>query len=685
MASMDTNASAIAESTISMALSKFPEPPSSIPSTPLRSEFGAISSPSRTTFSVPPLNSPPRHLSVQDAGHSKPSSSRVPGRSHFSKKDSTPFYGPYVRGNLPESSQTPLTHDSDGTSAIDVDAIEERLLPTSFITSLLQENKAQRRLKHNTTGDNMSGISEMTYPPLDQLDSDDTLYSCHSSGGPPDSHMPPSAYPLAQKFSNRISGDSETLHSNQGHMPMIRTASISRGVRVQGTSIVGIAPATLHNLSSANQYSSSLDAHNPDKSLHRRLPSTPEADDDDHKVFNSYSPSPFLHTEPAEPHIKDTAVDLAPTSLLSRISAISLRPWWKVKPLPPVPEISLTTEYTHRKYEESASLPELINRAGALQDLLAKGQNPHHSMTSLFEPSLAPHSVREVVGDKSETASRAVTSPVIHQLAAANASATRRKKRIYFLILVVALTAIGAGVGVFKSHEKQRPLACKGAFTGAACNLGNHFLSLSLITLTGTLDATCVCTSSTICNGLARAVVDLLPIVNQNFLTNISLTSAYNSLWIMQGSPTTSNCASQALLADVGNSNDQHLYPNRTQWAQTALLWNAIQTQDMNATEQLQQFVQKIPWTSLGTTDGPISTTNSEQEFSTTVGGFTFNFASQTATQPSASFVTLGQPTNSQLSRVSSQTQTTLDRMYAFAQGMSFSRTPRPFHSNKSK
>jgi hypothetical protein len=139
-------------------------------------------------------------------------------------------------------------------------------------------------------------------------------------------------------------------------------------------------------------------------------------------------------------------------------------------------------------------------------------------------------------------------------------------------------------------------------------------------------------------------------------------------------------------LADIGNSNGEHLYPNRTQWAQAALLWNAIQTQDRDAAGQLQRFVQKIPWTSLGTTDGPVSAVaDSEQRFSTTVAGFTFDFASQTVTEPSASFVTLGQPTIAQISRVNSQTQTILDRMYAFAQGMSFSQCLNLFHSNKNK
>lgn len=215
----------------------------------------------------------------------------------------------------------------------------------------------------------------------------------------------------------------------------------------------------------------------------------------------------------------------------------------------------------------------------------------------------------------------------------------------------------------------------------------NYFLPLSniLITLINILDATCVCTSSATCNNLAKVVVDLLPLVNQNFATNISSASAYSSLWIMQGSLTTSNCAPQAHLVDVGDGNDQHLHPNHIQWAQTALLWNAIQTQDTNAAGRLQQFVQKIPWTSLGTTDGPVSTANSEREFSTTIAGFTFNFASQTVTQPSASFVALGQPTNAQISRVSSQAQTTLDRMYAFAQGLFFSQYPQSFYSNRNK
>ena len=376
----------------------------------------------------------------------------------------------------------PSAYDSDGTSTIDAGATEDRFLPTSYTTSSLQENKAQQRFKQTTTSDAMSGISEMTYPPLDQLDTDDTLYAFYLSGRPIDSRMPPSAYSREREPSNRISGDSETLHSSQDHAPIIRTGSISHGVRAQGVSVVGIAPATLRNFSAAKRFSSSLDTKRPqstDKSLHPRLSTTYEAGDDlsdSHKSLNSsYSPSfpsttgtrgALLRSGPAEPHIKDTVMDSAPTSLLSRISGISLRRafvWRKVKALPPIPKfplIPLPTEYANRRYEGSSS--------------------------ASFDVSFGhPHTVYETGGAKSKNAPMAaasrlsplhmVLSPAKHQPAATNAL-VRRKRRICFviiLVLIAVLAAIGAGVGVaVGSRKKQRLPACTGAFTGAACNLG---------------------------------------------------------------------------------------------------------------------------------------------------------------------------------------------------------------------
>lgn len=178
-----------------------------------------------------------------------------------------------------------------------------------------------------------------------------------------------------------------------------------------------------------------------------------------------------------------------------------------------------------------------------------------------------------------------------------------------------------------------------------------------------------MCTSSTNCNGLAQAIINLIPIVNREFSVNLTSASTYSNIWLMQGSPTTNDCASQALLLDVGPDINQLTSPNRTQWVRAAMLWNAVQTQDIDASQKMTDFVQSRSWNTLNNTDGPV---NADPSFSTTIAGFTYNYAAQTVTQPSATFVGLGQPSNEQISRVSSVAQSTLDRMYTYAQGMTF-------------
>lgn len=436
--SIDTNASN-AESTISLGLYRFPEPPSSTPSTPLRSEFGGTPSPSRTTFPQSVHLNSSQRLSIH-ASRFNLSSLHTASRDRSSKTNSASFYEPHAKDNPPGFSQTPSANEFDGTSTTD-DTTGERVLPTSFIAALSQENKAQRRIERNI----MSGIPEMTYPPLlDQLDTDKALYACNSSGRPLTSHVPPPASMQARKPFNRISGDSETPHV-QGHMPIIRTASVSQGVFLPVASVVGFAPAALCHVSGTKRCSSSVDGLSSiDKSFHRLTYET--ADDlSDSKTFDSLSP--FLSTagargalrgKPAEPHFKATVVDPAPTSLLSRISGMSLR---RKKIKPPGLEFSHKTG----SVQGTGGLkPETISMAAASH------LSPSHTIPSAK-----------------------------HQPAATDASASRKKKRIYFLIffvLIVALAAIGAGVGVsVASRSKQRLPACAGNLTGVACNLGNDF------------------------------------------------------------------------------------------------------------------------------------------------------------------------------------------------------------------
>lgn len=160
--------------------------------------------------------------------------------------------------------------------------------------------------------------------------------------------------------------------------------------------------------------------------------------------------------------------------------------------------------------------------------------------------------------------------------------------------------------------------------------------------------------------------------MNGIFRANYTAASAYSSLWLMLGGSQGRSCASQAVLLDVGTGLDQLTFPNRTQWAQAALLWNVLQTQDSVAALKLQNFVQNLPWKLLEASDGPVN--NAElTSFSISASGYTFNFASQTVTQPSGSFVTLGQPPAAQIQRVSQNAMAALDRMYTFAQGIPFS------------
>ena len=129
------------------------------------------------------------------------------------------------------------------------------------------------------------------------------------------------------------------------------------------------------------------------------------------------------------------------------------------------------------------------------------------------------------------------------------------------------------------------------------------------------------------------------------------------------------DCAAQARLVDVSPALDSQSMPNRTEWAQGALLWTFVLSQNTSSVGQLRNFISKARWKSL-TGDGPA--TGSSSGFSTTQLGYTFDFAAQTIAELGVSFVTDGQPSNAQLVEVDYTAHATLDRMYSFASGACF-------------
>jgi hypothetical protein len=159
--------------------------------------------------------------------------------------------------------------------------------------------------------------------------------------------------------------------------------------------------------------------------------------------------------------------------------------------------------------------------------------------------------------------------------------------------------------------------------------------------------------------------------MNRLFSTNVTVNSLSNALWVSQGTPNGDNCASQSVLVDVAPALEPNKFRNRTQWAQSALLWNLVQSQDLVAVAKMQKFVVNAAWGALGDSDGPVS--NDASAFSITSSGFVFNFATQTVTNPNVSFVNNGQPTSSQIAQVGTIAMSALDRMYSYALGRPFS------------
>lgn len=203
-------------------------------------------------------------------------------------------------------------------------------------------------------------------------------------------------------------------------------------------------------------------------------------------------------------------------------------------------------------------------------------------------------------------------------------------------------------------------------------------IQLCLISLSLS-DSTCVCTSSeSRCSPLAQNLIDLIPSVNGIFSSNVTQTDVYNSLWYVQGTMSRDDCSPQSLLVDEGKGLDEVAFPNRTRWTQTALLWHVLQSQDIESANAMRDFVHRAPWKTLSV-DGP---TNLEDGFTATFSGHIFNFAAQTVTLPTASFVSQGQPTRGQIARVGTIAQAALDRIYTSAQGKSLFEEPLETRNN---
>ncbi|KAI0271388.1 hypothetical protein BC834DRAFT_818152 [Gloeopeniophorella convolvens] len=714
-ASLLTSASGIADSTISfntyatgiteesLRLSQFPPPPNTLPASPV-AERG-IPSPTQSAFTVIGPASPLRRVATPPVRPAPSVASRglvdhgalSDGQTNRSQRPLPQPRPPSPTSVLTTGGLSPFDWH-EGSSIISVDPTEERMLSTSFITGLLSSTTSMKSRDGAPHGprsryqaDAGSLVSEMTYPPPS---------SQHREGMPGPAHLPPSSYPFAkpaERPDSRTENENDTVASFDAYSAIIQpSVGLTRKV-----SLMGMAPATLRHVASGDSDSSHLQSPqtysstmplNPQQTsappsligqlqltginppLNTPQPATPATAD-----FRASSKNSVVKRQRRASTHSTKTVKSQVSSFVSAAGQRTVRAaratmeWMSVKPLPPVPtipNISLYQEEAHRRMEGSVPLPELVARADRLNAMLNSGRLPGDSVSEFsrvgFE-KINPNGVRASGLDTGAGGRRRQSATFPSGLPTGEGPGSPSKTRAFLerplsrsskiklfagLAFVTLLIVIGVIVGVIAGHKHSHAPSCVTNRTGNACDL----------------DSTCVCTSTAgQCNPLAQSLITLIPIVNGQFGANFTPAGVANAMFSSQDSALGDDCAAQARMVDVSPALDSQRAPNRTEWAQSALLWTFVQSQNTTSVGKLRDFVSKAKWTSLSG-DGPVT---GHSEFSTTQLGYTFDFAAQTTTEPNVSFVTDGQPSNSQLAEVSSTARGALDRMYAFASASS--------------
>ena len=426
--SVDTNASALAESTISIGqIAKFPEPPSSIPNSPVASTFAAATA---RQLPVPPrLQAPapqPRKLP------------RPPPTSLFHHDHVDPSHSFVQPSSNPQTTSNSIlsAHDwHDGASSIDVNTVLPNPLPTSFITALLQENKIKRT---STTSLALSGTSETLYSRNvpgrcgGQLD---------ASSGP---GSPTAALPLpydSPKSVDRISGTT--------------TKSVASSETLKTDVLLEKRP----DFADAKELDCGR-AHQPYVLSQDQTAS---------------EPSRSQHGSPASVR--------SSKSFLSRMSRrlsqhhLFVRKTKLLPPVPILPSISLAQQRTQHELDMSSALPDLINRASTLRKMLENGQRPHSNVGSFEVVSL--RNTARIISDAQDGKHNSGTvtwgnssSTWYQKFQRAYASRTCKRKRIVIACFILIIFLIcGLVLGPVLGLRKHPQSSCPKGKVGSKCNI----------------------------------------------------------------------------------------------------------------------------------------------------------------------------------------------------------------------
>jgi hypothetical protein len=524
----DSYDSAVAESTISfntlatglsgitgetVRLSQFPPPPE----TPMTAVFGSTISSSvgtRPTLSAPGASSFARHppLSPLRAAYARTPS---PRSAHGSPIPSPlPSPAPAVHRNSPPASARHFlpTDWHDGSSSIDVQPFEAKMLSTNAITELLSSSESTMSAGSELTSSyvskrkpgygSVSQFSEMTYPPpsyrapttaRSQLDhihdvvvhAADETYLQPPSGG----------------------GDNDTIASFDGNAQIVRYAGVSRKVSVVGMAQARAQPFPSPESVGVPSLRDSMTTFNSQHPLQRTL-SIP-------RTAEELEGTPVNHARPSMRPVRARGTSTySNKSMKSQVSGLiyaagegaariarSTAEWFRVKPLPPVPirtDMTIAQEQQHKRDDYAQSLPALAARAQRLEALVAQGRLPANSVYSgemlggegyekleYHKGDARASALRYYGGGRKRTSvggSGAFALAAGEDGVPGSPSKSRRppfklpvtrKGKVRLAIFagvaaVIIIVAIVVGVVVGRHHGVN----CSGNKTGAACTLG---------------------------------------------------------------------------------------------------------------------------------------------------------------------------------------------------------------------
>lgn len=466
-ASTFTTDSSIQESSWS---SRFPTPPVSVPISP--------------AFSIPSVggNTSTVRNTLQVQGSTAPRLGGTGLRSNATSAHGSPAYP--LRSHQPPASHVPSPHDwHDGASSITIDTIlEDRLLSTSFITTLLEENASIRSAQRTSrNSEAFSGFSEISYPPVASAFRD-----IHVQFSPLRTRMLrqpgwalPSAFTPIIESLNRLSEDS--VNQDYG----VKAAGFFNELHLKGSSSVHVTHALPPSPSAENLLDgySQVDV-DPYKGT-GILPSNPSSLG---TTSDEYLPegSQAAHGRQSIPSIRS----LVP-SWISRISSSrSIRRVMArrtVRPLPPVPILNHTcvVETDGREADEFESLNP-VNRSVIVD---YGGNHSHRRRSSRFTPDKEePFDDFMTVGLEMNFV-QPKRSPQLERLFGDQwpwcfdtpmvkwdllVQHQKRTFVILFVFLMVVFAAVGTTLGIVIRRKGATPV-CSAGLAGARCDLSRSF------------------------------------------------------------------------------------------------------------------------------------------------------------------------------------------------------------------